>query len=109
MTAALTFALTAALFAAPGASTGFLAHAPRIQALGADNNAFLAGKAFQVAIVAKNGAALARRLRSFEPTPPSYVTPKPPDVLDEDKDIAVYPLSLRQEDVRVVKFTDLFK
>jgi zinc protease len=69
----------------------------------------LAGKSFQIAIVTKNGAALAEELVTGAPTLPSYDTPKPRDVLDEDKEIARYPLGLRKEQVRVVKFTDLFK
>ncbi len=68
----------------------------------------LAGRSFYVAIIAKNGAALADQLVSGAPTPPTYDTPKPKDILDMDEDIARYPLGLRKEQVRVVKFTDLF-
>jgi zinc protease len=69
----------------------------------------LRGKSFQIAIVTKDGAALADRLVSGAPTFPSYDTPKPQDVLDQDKDIARYPLGLHKDRVRVVAFTDLFK
>jgi zinc protease len=69
----------------------------------------LRGKSFQIAIVAKDGAALAEQLVGGAPTPPSYETPKPEDVLDQDKDIARYPLALAKDRVRVVQFTDLFK
>jgi zinc protease len=67
------------------------------------------GKSFQIAIVAKDGAALAEQLVSGAPTPASYDTPKPQDLLDQDKDIARYPLGLPKDHIRVVKFTDLFK
>jgi len=69
----------------------------------------LLGKGFQIAIVAKDGAALVDPLVSGAPTPPSYDTPKSQDIVAEDKDIARYPLGLRKDSVRVVKFTDLFK
>ncbi len=69
----------------------------------------LAGKSFQIAIVAKDGAALAEQLMGGAPTAPTYDTPKAQDIVDQDKDIARYPLALSKDRVRVVKFTDLFK
>jgi zinc protease len=69
----------------------------------------LLGKSFQIAIVAKDGPALAEQLVSGAPTPPIYDTPKARDILDQDREIARYPLGLTKDRVRVVKFTDLFK
>ena len=61
-----------------------------------------------VAIVAKDGAALKKLLVSGQKTPPTYDTPKPKDVTDEDKSIEALPLDLKDEDVRVVPVADLF-
>jgi zinc protease len=69
----------------------------------------LAGKGLYVAIVAKDGAALKQLLVSGKATPPSYASPKPKEVTDEDETIQKLPLGLRDEDVKVVKVDDLFR
>jgi zinc protease len=69
----------------------------------------LAGKSLWIAVIARDAAALAAELTGTAPTPASYDTPKPPAVLDEDKDIARSPLGLTKDNVRLVKYTDLFK
>lgn len=62
-----------------------------------------------IAIVAKDGAALAKALVAGAPTPPTYDAPKPPEVVAADKTIASYPLKLSAGDVRVVPVADAFK
>jgi len=69
----------------------------------------LHGKAFVIAIVAKDAGALATELTRDEPAPPVYDAPKPREVLEEDIEIARFPLGLSKERIRIVKYTDLFK
>jgi zinc protease len=69
----------------------------------------LAGKGLYVVLVAKDGAALKQLLVSGKPTPPSYPSPKPKEVTDEDEVLQKLPLGLRDEDVKVVKVDELFK
>ncbi len=61
-----------------------------------------------IAIVAKNGAALKKALVSGEKSPPTYDSPKPKSVTDEDKIIEALPLHLKDADVTVVPIADLF-
>jgi zinc protease len=69
----------------------------------------LHGKAFVIAIVAKDAGALATELTLNEPTPPVYDAPKPARVVEEDKEIARFPLGLSKETIRIVKYSDLFR
>ena len=69
----------------------------------------LKGRVFAIAIIAKDAVNLAAELTSGAPTPPSYDSTKPKEVLDEDKEIARLQLGLSKDAVRVVKYTDLFK
>jgi len=61
-----------------------------------------------VAIVAKDAAALKKTLVSGQKTPPSYDSPKPKDVTDEDRTIEALPLNLKDADVRIVPVAELF-
>jgi len=61
-----------------------------------------------VAIVAKDAAALKKALVSGQKTPPTYDSPKPKEVTDEDRTIEALPLNLKDEDVRIVPIADLF-
>jgi zinc protease len=69
----------------------------------------LRGKAFVIAIVAKDASALAAELALGGPTPPVYDAPKPPLVLKEDREISRLALGLSKDRIRIVQYTDLFK
>lgn len=67
-----------------------------------------AGRDMTVAFVAKDGAALKKALVSGAASPPSYDTPKPKAVTDDDARIEALPLGLHDADVTVVPVADLF-
>jgi zinc protease len=62
----------------------------------------------KIAIITKDAQALKQALVSDAPSPMTYATPKPPEVLEEDKTIAVYPLKIRPEKVVVVPVDSTF-
>jgi zinc protease len=59
--------------------------------------------------VAKDTDEISAALTSEAPTPVHYNSPKPQDVLDEDKIVERWPLGLRREDVTVVPVTTVFE
>lgn len=61
-----------------------------------------------IAIVAKDGAALKRALVSGAKSPPTYDSPKPKEITDEDRVIEAEPLGLKDEDVKIVPIADQF-
>jgi len=61
-----------------------------------------------IAIVTKNAQALRQALISDAPSPMTYTMPKPPEVLEEDKTIAAYPLKVLPEKVVVVPVDSTF-
>jgi zinc protease len=69
----------------------------------------LKGKSMWIAVITRDAAGLAEQLMSAAPTPPSYDSPKPADVVAADKEIARLPLGLAKDSVRVVRSADLFK
>jgi zinc protease len=77
--------------------------------LGAAVAHWLAKSDLSIAIVSKDGAALASALVKGDPSVPTYDAPKPPEVLATDKEIGKLPLGLKPDDVRVVPVADLFK
>ena len=62
----------------------------------------------QIAIVTKGAQALKDALVADTPSPMKYSMEKPKFVLDEDKEIAVFPLHIKAENVTVVPVADLF-
>jgi len=52
-----------------------------------------------ITMVAPNGESLRRRLLSGDPSPVSYASPKPDDILAEDKIVECWPLDIAQVDV----------
>ncbi len=62
-----------------------------------------------VAIVAPNARELAESLVSDAPSPITYESPKPAEVMAEDREIQQYPLGLRREDVRVIPLSEVFR
>ncbi len=77
--------------------------------LAAATRRWLTADDLTVAIVAKDGQALARALVKGDPSPPVYDAPKPKEVTDADQAIQKLPLGLRAEDVRVVPVGEMFK
>ena len=63
----------------------------------------------QVAIVTGEAAALAEQLASGTPTPISYATPKPPEILAEDRLIAAWPLKLAAERMTTIPVAEAFE
>lgn len=64
--------------------------------------------AMQIAIITEGGEELKRVLMSNAPSPITYSSPKPPEVLDEDKEIAVYPIPIAAENLRIMSVDRLF-
>ena len=63
----------------------------------------------QIVGVAKDTDALIAALTGTAPTPIQYNSPKPQDVLDEDKIVERWPLHLRKEDITVVPVDAVFQ
>jgi zinc protease len=62
----------------------------------------------QIAIVTKDAVSLKESLSNDAPSPITYKTPKPQQVLDEDKEIGTFPLGIKAEDVTIIPVADLF-
>jgi zinc protease len=62
----------------------------------------------QIAIVTKDAASLKEALVNDAPSPIIYKTPKPQHVLDEDKEIGIFPLRIKAADVTTIPIADLF-
>jgi zinc protease len=62
-----------------------------------------------VTIVAADARALADAIGRNAPSPITYDSPKPAEVLAEDREIQAFPLAVRPEDVRVVPLADVFR
>ena len=59
--------------------------------------------------VAKNAEELKAKLTSGAPSPISYNSEKPPDILEEDKAVEKFPLHLEADDVTVVPVDKVFE
>jgi zinc protease len=62
----------------------------------------------RIAIIAKDAAALKKALVSGAKSPPAYDAPKPKEITDEDRIIEMFPLGLKDEDVKIVPIAELF-
>ena len=62
----------------------------------------------QVAIITKDAQSFKDALVNDSPSPITYKTPKPESVLVEDKEIIVFPLKVKAENVKIVPVADLF-
>jgi zinc protease len=62
----------------------------------------------QIAIVTKDAKSLMDALVSDAPSPITYKTPKSDEVMKEDKEIGVFPLKVKAEDVKIVPVGELF-
>ncbi|MCC6397237.1 MAG: hypothetical protein IT282_09470 [Bacteroidetes bacterium] len=63
----------------------------------------------QIAVVTKDGGAFRDALLAGSPSPISYATPKPDTVLQEDKEIAVFPIPVKKEDITVLQVKDVLE
>jgi zinc protease len=63
----------------------------------------------QIVAVAKNAAELKDKLVSGAPSPMTYNSPKPQDLLEEDKVVQGWNLGLRPEDVKIVPLEQVFQ
>jgi zinc protease len=61
-----------------------------------------------IAIVSEDADKLAEALTSDAPSPITYATPKPPEVLEEDKAIQAYPLHITRDAIRIVPVEQMF-
>jgi zinc protease len=63
----------------------------------------------QIAVVTKNAAAFRDALVADTPSPITYRTAKPESVLAEDKEIAVFPVKVKKEDVKIVPVAEVLQ
>lgn len=56
----------------------------------------------EIAVVTKDGAAFRDALLADSPSPITYSTPKPAHILAEDKEIAVYPVRVKEVNIKVI-------
>ncbi|MDW7682438.1 MAG: insulinase family protein, partial [bacterium] len=62
----------------------------------------------KIAMITQNAAELKQALVDNKPSPMKYSSPKPQQILDEDKEIETYPLNISAENVLVLKADDMF-
>jgi zinc protease len=62
----------------------------------------------EIVVVTKGAESLRESLTSDAPSPITYPTPKSEAVLAEDRQIAVFPLKIKDKDLRIVPVTELF-
>ena len=69
----------------------------------------LATNRLRIVIVTKDAEGFRDALLSGKPTPITYVSPKPQDILDEDKIIEAFKLDVRPENVHIVPVDQVFQ
>ncbi len=62
----------------------------------------------QIVFVTKDAQALKAALVADAPSPITYATAKPPQILAEDREISVFPLKVQAKDVKIVPIGRLF-
>jgi zinc protease len=62
----------------------------------------------QIVLITKDAAELKKALAAGAPSPYQYPTPKSKEILDEDRQIATFPLGIKAENVTIVKVEDMF-
>lgn len=63
----------------------------------------------KVVFITRDAEALKETLVTNAPSPITYPSEKPAAILEEDKEISVFPLSVKPESVRIVEVDDLFE
>jgi zinc protease len=66
-------------------------------------------KAMRVVMVTKDAESLRNAILKNTPSPIQYNSPKPADILEEDKTISTYPIKLRPEDVTITPVGRVFE
>lgn len=61
-----------------------------------------------IGIVTKDAEAFAASLVADTPSPITYSTPKAESVMTEDKEIMVFPVKVRREDVKILRVEEVF-
>lgn len=69
----------------------------------------LATNRMRIVVVTKDAQGFRDALLSGKPSPITYVSPKPQDILDEDKLIEAYKLDVQPEHVRIVPVDQVFQ
>jgi zinc protease len=72
-------------------------------------NRYLRPNRLIIVAVSKNAEDLKRQLLSEDPSPMTYNSPKPDEVLEEDKIVEKFPLNLKPEDIEVKPATEIFQ
>lgn len=62
----------------------------------------------KIAIITQDAKAFKKTLVTNAPSPMEYAAPKPPEVLEEDKEIEAYPLKIDEGEVKIVKADGMF-
>ncbi len=62
-----------------------------------------------IVAVTRNAEDLRRRLLENAPSPMKYNSPKPPEILEEDKIVERWPLELKPENVRIIPVDKMFE
>ena len=63
----------------------------------------------RIAVVTKNGEMLREAILKNTPSPITYNSPKPKEIMDEDKTIETYKVNVKPEDIRVIPVTQIFE
>lgn len=69
----------------------------------------LGGGNFTIVAVAKDCAALKGKILDETPSPMTYNSPKPTELIEEDKTVSVWKIGLKPENVRVVDVEKVFE
>ena len=69
----------------------------------------LGGGNFTIAAVAKNCASLKDRILQEAPSPMTYNSPKPTELLEEDKAVSAWKIGLKPENVRIIDVEKVFE
>ena len=63
----------------------------------------------RIAMVTSGAEEFAAQLAEDVPSPVTYDTPKPEEVLTEDREIEMYPLEIARENIRIVPVEEMFR
>jgi zinc protease len=63
----------------------------------------------RIAIITQNGDAMRAGILKNEPSPITYNSPKPKEIMEEDKTIETYKVNVRPEELRVIPVTQAFE
>jgi zinc protease len=69
---------------------------------------YLATNRMRIVVITKDAEGLRDAILSNKPSPITYNSPKPQEILDEDKIIQAYPIDVRAEQVRITPVGQVF-